>query len=127
VIAMIEPWVTTWSRLVYGRLHHEPLQPDARDWEFPQVGPLSSANGALPWMIFQRDRAWFEREFPEWQIQGLHPCMPFRYLVSGGVSMRNLMPGWTFRFWHWLEDLLSPWMNSLAMFALIVLDRTSES
>ena len=124
VIAMIEPWVTPWSRLVYGRLHHEPFQPDARNWEFPQSGPLSSANGALPWIIFQRDRAQFEREFPAWKIRDIHPCMPFRYVVSGGVSMRSLMPGWMFGFWRWLEDLLSSWMDNLAMFALIVLERT---
>jgi len=110
VIAMIEPWVTPWSRLVYGRLHHEPFQPDARDWEFPRCGPLSGANGALPWIIFQRDKTQFEREFPAWQVRDIHPCMPFRYLVSGGVSMRSLMPGWTFGFWRWLETFLHPYI-----------------
>ena len=124
VIAMIEPWVTSWSRLVYERLHHEPFQPDVRGWEFWQGGPLSGANGALPWIIFHRDRGQFEREFPEWQIREIHPIMPFRYLVSGGVSMRSLMPGWTFGFWRWLETFLRPWMGSLAMFARIVLVRT---
>src|SRR5262249_31802772 len=28
VVAMIEPWVTPWSRFVYTRLHHEPFQPE---------------------------------------------------------------------------------------------------
>ena len=35
---------------------------------FPRQGPLSSANQALPWIVFERDRATFEREFPEWRI-----------------------------------------------------------
>ena len=65
VIAMIEPWVRSWSRLVYRLLHYESFQLDARDWGFPGSGPLSGANGALPWIILQRDRARFEREFPE--------------------------------------------------------------
>jgi SAM-dependent methyltransferase len=29
VVAMIEPWVSPWSRLVYTKLHHEPFRPDA--------------------------------------------------------------------------------------------------
>ena len=29
VIAMVEPWVTAWSKLIYGKLHHEPFRPEA--------------------------------------------------------------------------------------------------
>ena len=73
-IAMIEPWVSTWSRPVYAHLHHEPFDPDARDWTFPETGPLSGANGALPWIIFQRDRNQFEVEFPKLRVE-LHPAV----------------------------------------------------
>jgi len=38
VIAMIEPWVTPWSRLVYTKFHHEPFQPKASKWELPEGG-----------------------------------------------------------------------------------------
>ena len=64
VVAMIEPWVTPWSRLVYTRLHHEPFEPETPSWDLPTSGPLSGANDALPWIIFARDRAKFEQEFP---------------------------------------------------------------
>lgn len=125
VIVMIEPWVTSWSRLIYGRLHHEPFCPERTKWEFPSGGPLSGANSALAWMIFERDRSQFEREFPEWEILSICLCMPFRYLASGGTSLRGLMPGWSFGLWRRLETLLEPWMSSLAMFAKIVLRRRS--
>lgn len=112
VVAMIEPWVTPWSKLVYTRMHHEPFVPDAVEWEFPSSGPLSGANGALPHILFVRDRTQFEREFPMWQIRTVEPMMPFRYLVSGGVSMRSLMPGWSFRWWGGLETFcVRSWMN----------------
>ena len=123
---MIEPWVTTWSHHAYRRLHHEPFEPDAGQWHFPSNGPLSDANGALPWILFDRDRAKFKREFPSLKIESIMPMMPFRYLLSGGLSMRSLMPGWSFRTWRLLERLLQPWMNSWAMFARIVLVKTSE-
>jgi SAM-dependent methyltransferase len=125
-VVMIEPWVTPWSRLIYTWLHHEPFRPEAAEWEFPRGGPLSGANGALPWIVFERDRAKFEREFPEWQVNTIYPIMPFRYLVSGGVSLRSLMPGWAFGLWRGLEKALYPWMDKLAMFAQVVLRRTGK-
>ncbi len=122
-VIMVEPWVTTWSTLIYKHLHHEPFVPDVTHWEFDASGPLSGANGALPWIVFQRDRAVFEREFPEWTIEEVRPMMPFRYLLSGGVSLRSLMPGWSFGVWRSAEQALEPLMHHLAMFAIISVRR----
>jgi SAM-dependent methyltransferase len=127
IVAMIEPWITPWSKWVYQHLHHEPFDPTTTNWEFPATGPLSAANGALPWLIFKRDRAIFENDFPEWQIEDIQPIMPFCYLVSGGVSMRQLMPTWSFPIWHGIEKMLDPWMDSLAMFSYIKLQRKTET
>lgn len=122
-IIMIEPWVTSWSAFIYRNFHHEPFLPRAADWEFPSKGPLSDANSALPYIIFDRDRTQFEKEFPEWEIQRIEPFMPFRYLLSGGFSARSLMPGFTFGFWRGFEKLLIPLRNSLAMFVFIKLGK----
>jgi SAM-dependent methyltransferase len=126
VIIMVEPWVTPWSQTIYGKLHHEPFRPDSPHWEFPATGPLSGANGALPWIMFERDRSQFEQEFAAWKIQEIEVGMPFRYLVSGGVSIRTLMPGWSFGLWRRLEQSLQPWMHSLGMFARIKLQRVPD-
>lgn len=120
-VLMIEPWVTPWSQFINTRFHHEPFRPDAEDWSFPASGPLSGANGAIPWILFVRDRKRFELEFPSLAIEQIHPFLPFRYLVSGGVSMRSLMPGFLHGFWERMEHLLEARMNSLAMFAFITL------
>jgi len=122
-VVMIEPWVSTWSRLIYSHLHHEPFDPAAKQWIFPDSGPLSGANGALPWIIFQRDRLKFESEFPELEIRTVRPSMPFRYLVSGGVSMRQLMPAASFPLWGALESWLDAWPRTWSMFALTHLTR----
>jgi SAM-dependent methyltransferase len=124
VIIMVEPWVTPWSRFIYQRFHQEPFCPEAKAWEFPPCGPLTGANGALPWIIFSRDRSQFEQEFPEWKIRKIEPGMPVRYLLSGGVSLVSLSPVWTFGLWQRLEKLLKPLMKHLAMFAQIELVRT---
>ena len=119
VIAIIEPWASTWGKFVYRHFHHEPFEPAATQWEFPSTGPLSGANGALPWIIFVRDRAQFEREFPQWRIEKIEPMMPLRYLVSGGISMRPLAPAWSYKSFESLDHLLA---NS-GMFVNVVLRR----
>jgi len=122
-ILMIEPWVSAWSRFVYTRFHLEPFRPEASAWEFPSSGPLSGANGALPWMIFHRDLAVFRKRFPRLEVTRVEPFMPLCYLVSGGESMRALAPAWSFRAWKGLERLLAPLMGLLAMFAFIAVER----
>lgn len=119
VISMIEPWSTRWSRLVYRRLHHEPFDTGSRAWEFPTTGPLSGANGALPWILVERDRASFEREFPEWRIEAIRPMMPISFVVAGGVSLRSFAPGWLYGP---LRALERPFARC-AMFAHILLRR----
>ena len=123
VIAMIEPWRTPWSEWVYRRLHHEPFDPHTPRWEFPSAGPLSSANGALPWILFERDRETFEKEFSSWNIEEIRLMMPLRYLLSGGFSAASLQPGFTHGFWRRVESLMESWNRSLAMFAFILLRR----
>ena len=122
-VLMIEPWVTTWSRFVFKHFHHEPFCPEAQDWLFPSTGPLSGANGAIPWIVFVRDRDRFEAEFPRLMIEQVRPFLPFRYLVSGGVGMRSLMPGFSHSSWANLERMLEPYMSRLGMFAFVSLLR----
>lgn len=122
-VVMIEPWRTPWSEWVYTRLHPEPFLPAVEGWELPEGGPLSVANGALPWMVFARDRGCFAGEYPELCIRTIRPLMPLAYLVSGGVSLRSLLPGaaypWVRRFERWLDE------GRAGMFALIELERLS--
>jgi SAM-dependent methyltransferase len=124
VIIMIEPWVTRWSRLVYKYLHHEPFEPDFKGWNIPPGGPLSVANSALPWIMFQRDRKLFEDTFPDWQISEIELHTPFCYFLSGGVSMRSFVPGGFYPIFRKIEHFLKPWMHHWAMFAKIVLVRS---
>jgi SAM-dependent methyltransferase len=122
-ISMIEPWNTRWSRFVYGNLHHEPFDPSVSSWSFDSHGPLSGANGALPWIIFERDRRYFGERFPQLEIRHVRPGLPIRYLLSGGVSMRALLPDWSFGLVKAMERASRPVMGSLAMFAHVALAR----
>jgi len=123
-IVMIEPWRTPWSEWVYTHLHSEPFSPQG-DWKIPSTGPLSGANGALPWIIFDRDKMLFEKLYPQWKINNIKLMMPISYLLSGGVSMRSLIPGWLYRPIRALEKLFNK--KYCAMFARIELEHIPTS
>ena len=127
VMAMVEPWHTPWSGFVYRYLHHEPFEPNAQNWHFPEGGPLSAANSALPWMVFARDRSVFEKAFPLWRVHSVRLHTPFSYLLSGGVAMRSLVPEQSFDFFRRIETTLTPWMKYCAMFATIVIKKRSSN
>jgi len=123
-IVMIEPWNTLWSQWIYRRFHREPFDPKVRNWRILNGGPMTGSNQALPWILFDRDREQFNSDFPEWSLDNLQLHSPFSYLISGGVSIRSLLPGKFFRICREIEDLLAPLMPKLAMFATIRLIRT---
>ena len=122
-IVMVEPWVTPWASLAWRHLHHEPFVPDAAEWTVPSGGPLSGANSALPWMVLVRDRERFDREHAEWRIESIETGLPLRYVLSGGVSLRSSMPGWSSGAWRFIEACMRPGNRAWAMYASIVLRR----
>ncbi len=119
---LIEPWNTPWGAWVFQHLHHEPFNTSG-DWSIPPAGPLSGANGALPWILFERDKELFCERFPEWRIACIKPMMPLAYLLSGGVSMRSLMPSWSYPWVRGIEERIPGLDGKFGMFAFIVIDR----
>jgi SAM-dependent methyltransferase len=118
ILAMVEPWNTAWSRFVYMRLHHEPFDEGTERWQIEGSGPLSSANAALPWIVFERDLERFHERYPGLRILSKRLLMPVSYLFSGGVSLRSLAPGMSYPLIRALEKPLEPLCS---LFALIVI------
>lgn len=120
-VIMIEPWVSSWSSLIYKIIKHEPFMAEKEEWEFISTGPLSGANSALPWIVFNRDKSKFESEFRQWSVRSISPLMPFSYLLSGGFSFLSLLPGWTYFLCRRIEKMFDCFKNNLAMFTKIEL------
>ena len=124
-IVMIEPANTLWSRFIYKNFHHELFDSQAK-WELDslqETGPLSRGNGALPWIIFSRDRRIFENEFPSLRIIRMRNHTPLRYLLSGGLTLRQLVPSFTYPAIKTIEYALFPVNNLLGMFQTIELEK----
>lgn len=118
IIMMIEPANSYWGRFVYRNFHHEPFEP-SWDWDFPLSGPMSGANGALPWIVFERDASRFKDTFPALDIKSVKFHTPFIYLVSGGVSFRQLLPDFAYGLVHFFDRLLSGIFPQISMFSTI--------
>jgi SAM-dependent methyltransferase len=106
-VCLIEPYAGPLSRRLIRPLHHEPWDESA-DWTLPASGPMTGANMALPSIIFVRDRARYDAEFPGLPVDRFRLHTIALYLLSGGVSMRSLVPGVLFGPLAAAERLLSP-------------------
>lgn len=118
IIVMIEPANTVWARFIYKHFHHEPFDTKG-SWKFDSTGQLSGANGALPWIIFKRDREKFKKFFPRLKIIEIKAHIPFRYILSGGLSFPQLIPSFTYPLILKFEKLISPLNPWLGMFYTI--------
>jgi hypothetical protein len=97
-------WLSHW---IYKYAHHEPYEPDAFRWQFESSGPLSGANGALAWIVFQRDLERFRALYPQLQLERYQTHTPFGYWFSGGLKSWSLLPGWSLPLVSWLDVALA--------------------
>lgn len=122
---MVEPANSSWGRFIYKNFHHEPFDVTA-GWTLPESGPLTGANGALPWIVFERDRSLFEELFPKLTITLVKYHTPLRYLLSGGVSYKGIFPGFSFPFFRFVDILLSGLSKNLSMFFTIEIEKVEQ-
>lgn len=122
-IIMIEPYNSIWGRFIYQNFHHEGFDPKNKTWFINGQGRLSDANGAMPWIVFERDRLLFEKKFPEFKIISVTPHTPFAYLLSGGLSKPQLLPGFCYPLVKFFGNFLRPFNRWLGMFATIVIKK----
>jgi hypothetical protein len=88
-------------------------------------GPLSSANGPLPWLIFTRPE--WRQQIEEYFVFPEEPFQPFTalaYFATGGISHRIFIPGVVYRPLFALDLALSrSFPRLVAAFFTIVLSR----
>lgn len=108
VITMIEVAHTPFARFFFRNFHHEPYDDSAPDWNFGQEDSMMDSNQALSWMVFVRDRQRFESSFNGLKIEEMSFTPWFTYLLSGGVTMRDLIPRFLVGPLAGIEWLLQP-------------------
>jgi SAM-dependent methyltransferase len=127
---LVEPSNTWLSRCVHSNVHaHEHFDHDQVDWEAgtQMLGPLSGANQALSYIVFDRDRQRFEQEFPSLEICATVPMTNYlSYILAGGVNFRQLVPNGAKDLLRGLELVLTPASGLLAIHHAVVLRRIAR-
>lgn len=108
VITMIEVAHTPFARFFFRRFHPEPYEDSRGEWAFGQQDSMMDSNQALSWMVFVRDRQRFESLFPGLAIETMTYMPWLTYLLSGGVTKRNLIPRFMTPFLFGMEWLFAP-------------------
>jgi SAM-dependent methyltransferase len=95
-----EPFFSMLSTVVFKYLHHEAIDFRISEPELGHVeGPLGSANIALPWLIFFRNREWLQRLTDNFDLTSFsaRPFSALSYMVTGGISHRLPVPRFLYR------------------------------
>jgi SAM-dependent methyltransferase len=123
VLVAVEPYWSPLAKLMFKHMHPEPFDERAAAWEFTSDGPMSS-NQAMSYLILERDREVFVREFPNLEVIRLGAFAGPSYLLTGGIWRRKLLPDrWLARLWDY-EDTHTSWRRLLALHHIFVLRRT---
>jgi SAM-dependent methyltransferase len=95
-------------------------------WE-SDASVMENANQALSYIVFERDRERFERLFPDLEIveQSWIANYP-RYLLSGGLNFRQLLPTFTIPMLKAAEFVLRPIGRFTALHHYIVLRKRAR-
>ena len=122
-----EPFFSALSTPTFKYLHHEPVEFHISAPELKNVqGPLASANIALPWLIFRRQRQWLQPLNAKFELAVL-PIRPFSavsYMATGGISHRLPIPHSLYRMLFRMDLALSRRFPSLcASFFTLTLTR----
>lgn len=120
---LLEPYHGPLATFLFKRLFDsEGFDKEFPSWQTPLAGPMRGANQALSYIVFERDRAEFERCFPRLRIVHEETCSnQFAYLMSGGLNFRQLWPDWLAPPLAAVERLLSPFGRWLALHHIVVL------
>jgi hypothetical protein len=124
-VILIEPFYGPVASVLYKHLFaSEDFDKDMAVWTTDASGPMTGANQALSYIVFVRDRAEFERRFPALELVGSRPLGNYvRYLASGGLNFRQLVPTASAGLLKRLEAAIARANRRLALHQIIVLRR----
>lgn len=129
-IIAIEPYFSSVSSILYRLLHHEPADFSAVEPRLADVkGPLSTANQALPQLIFMGKKGWHAPLAKDYSFssESFEYFSSLSYMASGGISRRFPIPALIYRpvlmFDIRLADLFP---SLLASFFIIKLQRKPD-
>ncbi|MBF0292857.1 MAG: class I SAM-dependent methyltransferase [Nitrospinae bacterium] len=124
---LLEPYYGPFATFLYKRLFRtEGFDKTYPSWETPATGPMNGANQALSYIVFIRDRDRFEQKHPSLEITHQELAGNYlKYLLSGGLNFRQLLPDSFTGIIGLLENIISPLNRWLALHHIIVIRKVA--
>jgi SAM-dependent methyltransferase len=125
---LIEPYYRPLAATFYARLFDtETFDRSQEAWEDPARSIMEGANQALSYIVFVRDRTLFEQRWPSLEIVAQEPLTNWpRYLLSGGLNFRQLVPSRSERLLRRFERALAPAGRWLALHHVVALRKCAD-
>jgi SAM-dependent methyltransferase len=125
---LLEPYYGPFASFLYKRLFStEGFDKTFLSWETPVAGPMNGANQALSYIVFIRDKKLYEEKYPNLEV--VHQVTVgnyLRYLLSGGLNFRQILPDSFAGVIALLEMALSPLNSWIALHHVIVIRKVDK-
>lgn len=126
-VILIEPHNGFFSRTVHKYLHkNEIFNVFQKSWTNKKIlGPLSGANQALSYLVFERDKKKFIKKYGNF-LEIKHQKYinnGLRYFFSGGLNFRQLLPNFFLHLIQLIESILSPFSKHTSLYQVTVIIR----
>jgi SAM-dependent methyltransferase len=112
------------ARIIYRYGHGERFDMQTPSWNNVPRDAAVDANGANPWIIFQRDLTRFERRYPGLKLVRYQPHTPWRYWLAGGLKKWSLLPERAFGLATRIDEQLIRLSPNLGSFVDVELVKT---
>ena len=118
---LIDPYYSPASDVVFKRLFSNERFDKKGPALTPMSGPMSDANQALSYIVFKREKEKLKRDFPQLEIAYQRPLYNYvRYLASGGINFRQLLPNFMIPVLKGGEIVMIPLSPLLALHHVLV-------
>ena len=120
---VIDPYFGLLSSFLYKRMFAtESFDKSQKDWHYISDGPMNGANQALSYIVFFRDIENFLKENPNLEIVKTTRFNNYlRYLFSGGLNFKQLVPDFMEKPLKIMEFLLRPINSLFALHHIVVI------
>jgi SAM-dependent methyltransferase len=129
-VILAEPYLSVFSTVFLKLLHHEPTDTKIDKPELDKSeGPLSSANLALPYLIFFSDRGWDSslRLIYNYDVSNCDFFSSTSYFITGGISHRVPVPNFLYRLYFFMDNIIQRnCPNILSVLSIIKLIKKGE-
>jgi SAM-dependent methyltransferase len=120
---LLEPYYGPLATFLYKRLFRtEGFDKAYPSWETPVSGPMNGANQALSYIVFFRDQELYQKKYPNLKV--VHQELAgnyLKYLLSGGLNFRQLLPDSCTGLVGLFEKVISPLNKWIALHHTIVI------